>query len=114
MGVPRYYVDVRYYACRAVVHPPVHRGRPILRHDLIRSVQIDQPRVGRRWPLKARRLEELLRAATTELGGEALVSIEEGGMVDEENPAALQDFVEMGEAERANAAAHRESISRPG
>ena len=100
-GRPRYYVDIRYYACRPwLIHP--YTGVPILRHELIRSLQTTNPD----WQAVAEGLtmEQLLQP-NPDLGGESLVSIEAGGMVDENNAEALQDFIEMGDAERANAAA---------
>jgi len=100
IGPPRYYVTIRHYGCRPwLIHP--YTGRPILRHDLVRSIGSNNPA----WLEIADGLsmEELLEPRE-ELGGEALVSIEDGGMVDEDNPAAIQDYLDMEAAERDNAA----------
>ena len=101
IGPRRFYVDIRYYGCRPwLIHP--YTGLPIPRHELIRSIATNNPA----WEEMAGNMtmEELLQPRD-ELGGEAFVSIEEGGIVDETNPEAIREFEDMDRAERENALA---------
>lgn len=99
-GPPRIYITFRYYGCRPwFIHP--YTGATLSATDLVRSVQTTNPE----WQevAKGRPLEELLKV-DPDLG-EPLISIVDEGLVDENNPAAMQEWqdeqmVEMENAEK--------------
>jgi len=104
---PRRYIVIRFYAIRPwFIHP--YTGLELKPTDIIRSIQSDNPD----WMdmAKGRSLEELLNPPT---GEEPLVSIEDGGLVDETNDAEVAAFGEEGDVEVANAAAAGVELAAP-
>lgn len=105
---PRRYIVIRFYAIRPwLVHP--YTGQQLALTNVFRSVGSDNPD----WleMTKGRTLAELLEPDSET--GEPMVSIEDGGLVDESNEAEVMAFREEADAELRNAEAVGVNLGNP-
>ena len=104
LTIPRYYIYCYYYGCRPwFIHP--YTGAQLAARDIIASVHSENPDFPSRDPQTGRVVDiAKLLEVDPELG-EAPVVVEDMGLVDENNEAAIADFAAQTVAETENAAA---------